>query len=110
MVSLPFASVAVAVSALEPKPSGTVAVQFVNPLVEVAATKLTFTEATSADAPELVPCTVMLESVVENPETGLVMATFGPVAAWTFTAHTTAMRSGNAERSDFMSQDYVGQP
>ena len=50
-------------------------------MVEVAATKLTFTEATVADTPELVPCPVMLESVEENPEAGLVMATFGPVAA-----------------------------
>ena len=109
VVSFPLVSVAVAVRALVPKPSGTVALQFLKPSVDVAGIKFTVTDETGAETPELVPCTVTLESAVENPEAGLVRARLGAVTALAFAAQMAVSRSGNGKLRRFRRASYTGE-
>ena len=83
MIAVAFLTkVAVEVMAFVPKPSGTVAVHVLKPLLVVARTLLTMTEAMPERVSELVPVTVTLATAVLPPVVGLLMATFGGVLSW----------------------------
>ena len=90
VVAAPVLVVAVAVSALVPNPSGTLADHVAKPSALVAGTLFTFTCVTPTTAPELVPCTVIVALAVDAPLDGLVIATLGPESVGPENAGTPA--------------------